>query len=61
MNALNNQLLHEVMDALDVYDKDDAIGAMVITGSEKIFAPGADIKELADKSAQEMVENEWWL
>ncbi len=55
MNALNNQLLREVMDALEVYDKDNAIGAMVITGSEKIFAPGADIKELADKSAQDMM------
>jgi enoyl-CoA hydratase len=55
MNALNNQLLREIMDALDVYDKDDAIGAMVITGSEKVFAPGADIVEMADKSAQDMV------
>jgi len=55
MNALNNQLLREIMDALAAYDKDDSIGVMVITGNEKAFAAGADIKEMADKSAQEMV------
>jgi enoyl-CoA hydratase len=55
MNALNNQLLREVMDALEVYDKDDNIGAMVIAGSEKAFAAGADIVEMVDKSAQDMV------
>lgn len=58
LNALNNQLLSEMMDALDAFDKDDNIGAMVITGSEKVFAAGADIKEMADKSAQEMKESE---
>lgn len=55
MNALNNQLLREVMDALESFDKDDKVGAMVITGSEKAFAAGADIKEMAGKSAQEMM------
>ena len=58
MNALNNQLLREVMDALDVYDKDDNIGTLVITGSEKAFAAGADIKEMADKSAQDMTSRD---
>jgi enoyl-CoA hydratase len=56
MNALNNQLMTEVMDALDAFDQDDDIGAMVITGSEKAFAAGADIKEMADRSAKEMMD-----
>jgi enoyl-CoA hydratase len=54
LNALNNQLMNEVMDALEAFDSDDAIGAMVITGNEKAFAAGADIKEMSGKSAQEM-------
>jgi len=58
LNALNKQLMSELMDALETFDKDDAIGAMVITGNEKAFAAGADIREMADKSAREMVESE---
>jgi enoyl-CoA hydratase len=58
LNALNNQLLREVMDALDAFDKDNNIGAMVITGNEKAFAAGADIKEMSGKSAQEMTETD---
>ena len=58
MNALNNQLLREVMDALDAFDKDDTIGAMVITGNERAFAAGADIKEMADKSITEMMDSD---
>jgi len=56
MNALNNQLMREVMDALGIFDKDDAIGAMVITGNEKAFAAGADIKEMAGKTIQQMMD-----
>jgi enoyl-CoA hydratase len=58
LNALTNQLLHEVMDALDAFDKDDNIGAMVITGNEKAFAAGADIKEMADRSALDMMQSD---
>jgi enoyl-CoA hydratase len=58
LNALNKQLMTEVMDALEAFDKDDAIGAMVIAGGEKAFAAGADIKEMADKSAQEMKDDQ---
>jgi enoyl-CoA hydratase len=54
MNALKNQLLHELMDALDAFDKDDTVSVMVITGNEKAFAAGADIKEMVDKSVQDM-------
>jgi enoyl-CoA hydratase len=58
MNALNNQLMREVMDALEAFDRDDAVGAMVITGNERAFAAGADIKEMSGRSAQEMKEND---
>src|SRR5262249_47582217 len=58
MNALNNQLMRELMDALESFDKNKAIGAMVITGNEKAFAAGADIKEMADKSMQEIVDRD---
>ena len=58
MNALNNQLMRELMDALEAFDKNDAIGAMVITGNEKAFAAGADIKEMADKSIQQMMDTD---
>jgi len=58
LNALNNQLMHEVMDALGTFDKDDGIGAMVITGNEKAFAAGADITEMADKSITEMLDRD---
>lgn len=58
MNALNNQLMNEVMDALEAFDKDDAVGAMVIAGSEKAFAAGADIKEMSGRSAREMQETD---
>lgn len=58
MNALNNQLMREVMDALDIFDRDDGIGVMVIAGNEKAFAAGADIKEMADKSITEMMDRD---
>jgi len=58
MNALNHQLLNEVMDALEAFDTDDAVGAMVITGNEKAFAAGADIKEMADKSAEQIAKED---
>jgi enoyl-CoA hydratase len=43
------------MDALEAIDQDDAIGAMVITGNDKAFAAGADIKEMADKTIEQMM------
>ena len=58
MNALNNQLMGEVMDALEAFDRNDAVGAMVITGNKKAFAAGADIKEMADRSVEEMIDRD---
>ena len=54
-NALNNTLLTELMEALAVFDADEQIGAMVITGDERAFAAGADIKEMLGLSAVEML------
>ncbi len=49
LNALNNQLTSELASALAEFDVDDAIGCVILTGSEKAFAAGADIKELKDR------------
>ncbi|HUF86391.1 MAG TPA: enoyl-CoA hydratase [Thermohalobaculum sp.] len=49
MNALNAALMRELGDALMKFDADDSVGAIVITGSEKAFAAGADIKEMQTK------------
>lgn len=50
-NALNTQLLSEVADVLEQADQDQGIGAVVITGGPKVFAAGADIKEMASLDA----------
>ena len=55
LNALNSTLLRELMEALEAFDADDKIGAILITGNEKAFAAGADIKEMAEASAVEML------
>lgn len=57
LNALNKQLMDELTSALEIFDQDNKIGAMVVTGNEKAFAAGADIKEMAGKSAQEMKDS----
>jgi enoyl-CoA hydratase len=50
LNALNSALIDELNQALDAFEQDDAIGCIVLTGSEKAFAAGADIKEMQSKS-----------
>jgi enoyl-CoA hydratase len=50
LNALNSALMEELAAMIAAYDADPAIGCVVITGSEKAFAAGADIKEMAGKS-----------
>ena len=49
LNALNSALMAELREALDGFEADEAIGAIVVTGSEKAFAAGADIKEMKDR------------
>ncbi|MEN3397092.1 enoyl-CoA hydratase-related protein, partial [Brucella melitensis] len=46
LNALNRAVLEELTDALAAFDADGKVGAVVLTGSEKAFAAGADIKEM---------------
>ena len=55
MNAFNLQMLGELFDALDGFDKDQSVGAIIVTGNEKAFAAGADIKEMAESSYVEML------
>ena len=50
LNALNAALIAELADALDRLEANDEIGCLVLTGSEKAFAAGADIKEMKDRS-----------
>jgi len=50
LNALSTKLKAEFSAAIDAFEADDAIGCMLVTGSEKAFAAGADIREMADKS-----------
>lgn len=57
MNALNRQLLEELVQALSELDARQEIGAMVITGAEKAFAAGADIKEMVNASLTDMLKN----
>jgi enoyl-CoA hydratase len=54
LNALNPQLMQEVRDALQQFDKNDNIKVIIITGNDQAFAAGADIKQMADKSAIDM-------
>ncbi|WP_046242720.1 enoyl-CoA hydratase-related protein [Hymenobacter terrenus] len=54
LNALNGQLVEEIRDALLLLDNDDAVRVVVITGSERAFAAGADIRQMAGKSAIDM-------
>ena len=53
LNALSSPLMTELTDALDKFEEDNSIGAMVLTGSEKAFAAGADIKEMQNKTWSE--------
>ena len=53
LNALCSPLMAELNEVLDQFESDNAIGAMVLTGSEKAFAAGADIKEMQDKTWSE--------
>jgi enoyl-CoA hydratase len=54
LNALNIETMGELLNALRAFDKDAEVGCVVVTGSAKAFAAGADIKEMATQSAIDM-------
>ncbi|KAG8235528.1 hypothetical protein J437_LFUL013490 [Ladona fulva] len=57
LNALCDALMREVNDALTHYESDNSVGAVIITGSEKAFAAGADIKEMKDHGFSHTIKN----
>jgi enoyl-CoA hydratase len=56
LNALNGQVMTELPQALQAFDDDDNIGAIVLAGSERAFAAGADIKEMAGRTVANMLK-----
>src|SRR5512147_855137 len=59
LNALNDALMNELGDALAACEKDDGIGAIVLTGSEKAFAAGADIGAMKDWSYMDVYKSDY--
>jgi enoyl-CoA hydratase len=55
MNALNSEVMQELAQALEAFDADPEVGAIVLAGDERAFASGADIKEMAEASAVDML------
>ncbi|NYE95620.1 enoyl-CoA hydratase [Psychromicrobium silvestre] len=60
LNALNKETMDELVSAITEMDADPEVGAVVLTGSAKAFAAGADIKEMASKSYMEMYAEDWF-
>ncbi|MFB9857137.1 enoyl-CoA hydratase [Paenarthrobacter aurescens] len=59
LNALNFELMQEVVSAATEMDRDTTIGAIVLTGSDRVFAAGADIKEMSSKSYMDLYFEDW--
>lgn len=55
LNALNMKMMEEIVEALETLDKDEEVRSIILTGNEKAFAAGADIKEMADATSVEML------
>jgi len=60
LNALNSTLYRELGEALAAFDRDEAIGAMVITGSDRAFAAGADVAEMKEASPVDMIVRDYF-
>jgi len=59
LNALNGEMIGELNQALDGFEADDAVRAMVVTGSERAFAAGADVKEMQSKTYAQVAKNDF--
>jgi enoyl-CoA hydratase len=57
LNALNSEVMREIVEALEAFDLDEQIGCLVLTGNEKAFAAGADIKQMAGASPTTMMNS----
>ncbi|MBA4103693.1 MAG: enoyl-CoA hydratase, partial [Arthrobacter sp.] len=60
LNALNKATMEELVAAVKAMDADPGVGAVVITGSGKAFAAGADIKEMAAQGYMDMYAADWF-
>jgi enoyl-CoA hydratase len=60
LNALNSEVMCEIVEALRPLDRDPEVGCFILTGSERAFAAGADIKELESKSYMEMFHEDFF-
>jgi enoyl-CoA hydratase len=60
LNALNSELMTDLVSTLQPLDRDPGVGCFLITGSERAFAAGADIKEMAPKSSVDMLEEDFF-
>jgi enoyl-CoA hydratase len=58
LNALNHELMDELVKALDAFDRDDNIRVIVLTGGERAFAAGADIKEMSDETTVSIMDKD---
>jgi enoyl-CoA hydratase len=59
LNALNGQMTGEIFAALEAFDRDEGIGCMVLAGSDKAFAAGADIRQMREASPVDMLTNDF--
>jgi enoyl-CoA hydratase len=57
-NALNAQTIAELVEALEAFDRDDAIRCMILTGDDRAFAAGADISQMVDASAIDVLDDD---
>ncbi|MCX4530867.1 enoyl-CoA hydratase [Streptomyces sp. NBC_01669] len=60
LNALNLQVMNEVVEAMEALDRDPETGCVVLTGSAKAFAAGADIKEMSTRDYMDMYLSDWF-